>query len=397
MQSTREPMESASGDGGMGTMSNPTATAPDADASAMTPAAAPAPHRSRRIDSLDAIRGFALCGIAFVNVPMLWDVMIGPPLGPNHVRELLDMFVQQRFFPIFSLLFGIGFGLMWAAARTRAAHPRVVMLRRFVFLLALGAGHQFLQPGEALLPYAICALAFLLPATFLPARLLAPASAAAGAVLFGVALVLAGGLATIPGLFLLGFALALYDVPRALDGNVKLNAIILVIAAPPATAALLWQNADPMAPGLSTSSAVAGTAMAVAYVALLGFLMSTPLRHAVVAVFAPLGRMSLTNYVGATLLFLLVEGALPLFGVVDQSAASWTAAMAVVAGALVAQWMFSAAWLTFFRWGPLEWVWRTATWAGATPAEPKPAAADRTPATVTITAESSAAPSSATR
>ena len=43
---------------------------------------------------------------------------------------------------------------------------------------------------------------------------------------------------TIPGLFLLGFALALYDVPRILDGNVKLNAIILIIAAPLASVAL---------------------------------------------------------------------------------------------------------------------------------------------------------------
>ncbi|MFD5868251.1 DUF418 domain-containing protein [Corynebacterium sp. NPDC060344] len=329
-----------------------------------------------RIGSLDAIRGLALCGIAFVNVPAIWTLQIDPDLGPNHVRDLLDMFVQQRFFPIFSLLFGIGFGLMWASARTRAARPRVVMLRRFAFLFVLGVGHWLLQPGEALTPYAVCAMLVLLPATFLPIRVLPPVAAVAGGLLLGVALALDGGIITIPGLFLLGFALALYDVPRILDGNATLNAIILVIAAPLASVALWWQNLDPMAAGFSASSAVAGALLAVTYMALLGFLMSTPLRPAVLAVFAPMGRMSLTNYIGATLLFWAVKDALPLFGVADDSAASWSAAMAVVAGILAAQWMFSVAWLGLFRQGPLEWLWRTATWAGAAPTAAQPTAAN---------------------
>lgn len=348
----------------------PENTAADTGGSRLSPLSPTASHSpgGRRIGSLDAMRGFALCGIAFVNVPSIWKLMIDASLGPNHVRDLLDMFVQQRFFPIFSLLFGIGFGLMWAAARTRAARPRVVMLRRFAFLFVLGVGHFFLHPGEALMPYAFFAILVLLPTTFLPPRWQPPVAAVAGAVLLGVALAFDGGMITIPGLFLLGFALALYDVPRILDGNVKLNAIILIIAAPLASVALWWQNMDPMAAGFSASSAVAGATMAVTYLALLGFLMSTPLRRAVLAVFAPMGRMSLTNYIGATLLFWAVKDALPLFGVVDDSTASWSAAMGVVAGILVVQWMFSVAWQTFFRQGPLEWLWRKATWAGAKPA-----------------------------
>ena len=336
----------------------PENTAADTGGSRLSPLSPTASHSpgGRRIGSLDAMRGFALCGIAFVNVPSIWKLMIDASLGPNHVRDLLDMFVQQRFFPIFSLLFGIGFGLMWAAARTRAARPRVVMLRRFAFLFVLGVGHFFLHPGEALMPYAFFAILVLLPTTFLPPRWQPPVAAVAGAVLLGVALAFDGGMITIPGLFLLGFALALYDVPRILDGNVKLNAIILIIAAPLASVALWWQNMDPMAAGFSASSAVAGATMAVTYMALLGFLMSTPLRRAVLAVFAPMGRMSLTNYIGATLLFWAVKDALPLFGVVDDSTASWSAAMGVVAGILVVQWMFSVAWQTFFRQGPLEWL-----------------------------------------
>lgn len=44
--------------------------------------------------------------------------------------------------------------------------------------------------------------------------------------LTAVALALDGGLLTIPGLFLLGFALALYDVPRRLDRNAGANGVI---------------------------------------------------------------------------------------------------------------------------------------------------------------------------
>lgn len=261
----------------------------------------------------------------------------------------------------------IGFGLMWRVAPQRAAHPRTVLLRRFAFLLLLGIGHQFLQPGEALLPYAIVALVVLLPATFIPERWLAPVAAVSGVALTAVALALDGGLLTIPGLFLLGFALALYDVPRRLDRNAGANGVILIAAAIASAGALYWQNIDPMAPGFSPSSAVAGLAMALMYVALLNFLMSTPLRAGVLAVFAPLGRMSLTNYIGATLLFIAAIPLRPAIGAEGDSPSAWAAAMGVVSVILVAQWSFSALWLRYFRQGPLEWVWRRATWAGVTP------------------------------
>ena len=177
-----------------------------------------------------------------------------------------------------------------------------------------------------------------------------------------------GGLPTIPGLFLLGFALAHYDVPRRLDGNIRANGILLIVATMASTSGLYWQHVDPMAPGFSPSSAVAGLAMATMYMALLNFLMSTPLRAGVLALFAPLGRMSLTNYIGASLLFLATVPLRPMIGADGDSPTAWATAMGVVAVILVVQWVFSTLWLRHFRQGPLEWVWRRATWAGAKPA-----------------------------
>ena len=345
---------------------------PGAPARAAAPAVADtafgADPRPGRIGSLDAIRGLALAGIAFVNIPTVWRLMQDPDYGPNNVWDILQMFVHQRFFPIFSLLFGIGFGLMWHVARTRAARPRTVMLRRFAFLFLLGVGHQFLQGGEALLPYSIVAVLVLLPATFLPERWLGPVTAVAGVALTAVAAAFDGGLPTIPGLFLLGFALAHYDVPRRLDGNIRANGILLIVATMASASGLYWQHVDPMAPGFSASSAVAGLAMAAMYMALLNFLMSTPLRAGVLALFAPLGRMSLTNYIGASLLFLATVPLRPMIGADGDSPTAWATAMGVVAVILVAQWAFSTLWLRHFRQGPLEWVWRRATWAGAKPA-----------------------------
>ena len=106
-------------------------------------------QRSTRIDSLDVVRGIAVCGIAFVNIA---PIVRFDSWAENAVSHFLNLFVQQRFFPIFSLLFGIGFGMMWSRARERSQRPRLVLLRRILFLLALGIPHEMVHPGEALLP-----------------------------------------------------------------------------------------------------------------------------------------------------------------------------------------------------------------------------------------------------
>ncbi len=135
------------------------------------PAAPPrtAPAATSRLAWLDVLRGFALCGIIFVNIPgILWlpagivDGVVQP------TRAVLDLWVQGRFFPIFSWLFGIGFGLMWLSARARSSNPRRALVQRIAVLGGVGLAHQLLLPGEALLPYAIVAAVLLLPSTWLP-------------------------------------------------------------------------------------------------------------------------------------------------------------------------------------------------------------------------------------
>lgn len=63
----------------------------------------------------------------------------------------------------------------------------------------------------------------------------------------------------------------------------------------------LWQLSMPDQAGFSPVSSVAGLATAAVYIGLTLALLHTPLRHALVAFFAPLGRTALTSYVSASL------------------------------------------------------------------------------------------------
>ena len=266
----------------------------------------------------------------------------------------LQLLVQQRFFPIFSLLFGMGFSLFLASAAQRTARPRLLLLRRLLVLLPIGLLHQLVHPGEALTFYAVVGLLVLLPSSWLPRW----AVAAGAAVLVPASLVVAGGgIALIPGAFLLGSALVRYGVAERFGTARRGPLVLLAVLALAAVPALAWQLQDLPGSGFTTSSAVAGALLAGAYVTGLLVLLTTLLRPALQAVFAPLGRMALTSYVGATALVVVAGRLLDL-----PHETSWTPVLALAVGILVAQWALSALWLRSFRQGPLEHLWRWATW-----------------------------------
>ncbi|WP_327307033.1 DUF418 domain-containing protein [Streptomyces sp. NBC_01298] len=316
---------------------------------------APAPLTRRRIDALDALRGFALCGILLVNIPQITG-MIGyrVPGELLPAREVLDLSVQHRFFPLFSFLFGLSFVLFFESAAAKTASPRLVLLRRLLALGVLGAGHQLLHPGEALTPYAVFGLLVLLPSTWLPR----PAVLAAGllATVAGVTLA-GGGMAVIPGLFLLGSATARYGVADTLEGRGRQIAVLFAVSAPAAVAATLWQHHTWLDAVATRSAAIAGLLAATAYVCGFLLLLRGPLGRALESVFAPLGRLALTNYVGATL---IVVSLAPVLGL--DGSRRWTAALLLAAAILVLQVIVGRVWLKSFRYGPLEWAWRCVTW-----------------------------------
>src|SRR5215212_1458134 len=106
------------------------------------------PDQPDRIGALDTLRGFALCGILPVNIFQTLHV--------RHPPHWLTFWIEQRFFVIFSLLFGIGFAIFLERAAARTDRPRVPLLRRLLVLACFGGLHLLLQPGEVLLLYAVC-------------------------------------------------------------------------------------------------------------------------------------------------------------------------------------------------------------------------------------------------
>ncbi|WP_218060905.1 DUF418 domain-containing protein [Leifsonia xyli] len=326
------------------------------------PPAANGTAAPRRLPALDVIRGFSLCGIIFVNIGPLTrfgEFAERSPVSLNDASGWMELVVHQRFFVLFSLLFGIGFALFFSSAQSRTERPRLALLRRLLLLLAIGVPFAILMPGSALLPYAVVGLAVLLPSTWLPRWLVAVAGVAfaAGALAFD------GGLFLIPGLFLVGAALTRYGVVLRLGASRTGSALAFLAFAAASLPALLWQLSDGFeASGFTVSSAVAGFTLAGAYLSLLSLLMTTRAAVALETVFVPLGRMALTNYVASAPLMLLAGALLDL-----RRSDSWTLLLIIAATVLAVQWIWSALWLRAFAQGPLEWLWRWGTWGQRPP------------------------------
>ncbi|MEV4524751.1 DUF418 domain-containing protein [Streptosporangium sp. NPDC049304] len=322
-----------------------------------------------RVVALDVLRGFALCGILLANVRpiahMIQTTDVMRPVvtaGQDDSWLGLGLFVDQRFFPIFSVLFGVGFSLLLDSAGRHAPRPRVLLLRRLLVLLAVGLAHMFLLwRGDILTVYAVVGLVVLLPSTWLPRR----AVAGLAAVLVATPLILGGnGVPLVPGLFLLGSALTRYGVIDRMERSVRVPAALAVLFAAGAVPAV-WLQVGTRADEayFNTWFGLAGLLMAGVYVCVLLLALKTPLGAALRKVFSPLGRMALTNYLSATL---LVLGAAHLVG---GSPEDWSSAtVLLISGAvLVPQWLVSTLWLRRYRQGPLEWLWRWATWARRPP------------------------------
>ncbi|MER5323291.1 DUF418 domain-containing protein [Streptosporangium roseum] len=319
-----------------------------------------------RVAALDVLRGFALCGILLANIKPIAHMGDTTPVTQSVAAAQdgawLGLLVDQRFFPIFSFLFGVGFSLLLDSAGRHVLRPRLLLLRRLLVLLAMGLAHMFLLwRGDILTIYAVVGLLVLLPSTWLPRRVVAGLAA----VLIATPLSLgSNGLSLVPGLFLLGSALTRYGVIDRIERSVRVPAalgLVLTTGAVPA----LWLQIETQI-GDATFSfwfALAGMLIAGVYVCVLLLLLRTPLRPALQGVFAPLGRMALTNYLSATLLVLAAAH------VIGGSPDGWSSATVVLlAGAvLVLQWLVSTLWLRRYRQGPLEWLWRWATWAHRPP------------------------------
>ncbi|GAA4423206.1 hypothetical protein GCM10023169_18530 [Georgenia halophila] len=321
----------------------------------------------KRIEDLDVVRGFALCGIHAVNIyqqvilPKLYPEGIG--YGLAEMPDLVRYGLYERFLPIFTLLFGISFGIFLMRAGARTDRPRIVLARRLLALGVVGAVHQIVHPGEVLLVYAVMGLVFLLPASFL---------GGVAACVSGVVVMLIGGqfipgYGVMPGLLVLGFGLALLRVPEGLARHAGRVSIAFACFA---LVALMyaWTSYEGIAlPSLSLgwtslTAQLVAVCTGLAYATGMVLLLRTPFGPALQVALAPMGRMALTNYLMATVLLLTLA---PVLGIDDLSDTAMVAVLTV--GIVVVEAIWSWLWLARFRYGPAEWGWRCLTWRERVP------------------------------
>ena len=126
---------------------------------------------SERYAILDILRGFALLGIVLANFPefSLYTFLSPeaassmPSAGADRVvRWLQGIFVDGKFYTIFSLLFGVGFSIILSNAQKRGADGLRIFYRRMLILLLIGFLHlMFIWSGDILMLYAL--MGMLLP------------------------------------------------------------------------------------------------------------------------------------------------------------------------------------------------------------------------------------------
>lgn len=124
---------------------------------------------SERYVILDALRGFALIGIILANYPEFSlytfqpDAVAAamPTAGVDRAVKFLQyVFVDGKFYTLFSLLFGIGFSIIISHAQANGVAGFRLFYRRMAVLMLIGFVHlMFIWSGDILMLYALMGMA----------------------------------------------------------------------------------------------------------------------------------------------------------------------------------------------------------------------------------------------
>lgn len=411
--------------------------------------------RGARLAGLDFARGLALLGITFVNVelfaePFLTITDISQPSGLSMAGQALYwfgmIFCTSKFYPLFSLLFGVGLALMLESAVRAGRSFGWTYARRLVALATFGIAHiTLLWYGDVLLLYAVVGslmlilarrsartlfiaagvffaigmlgvvgtslLMFLSGSELPPTPPMPESSSALGQYLaifrdytpdrsgFDPRLAVAEArifsegpyvaalavrwityLFTLPFLLLImGWQVAAcfcFGAALLKSGFVRgeragwrrwfVRAGLVVGLPSQVVAAWAAQGPDdPWRMMLSmTLVQVGGPLVSLMYLSVFLSVAESGRAGAVVRVIGNLGRVGLTGYLGITFLMqvMMQHWGLGWFGSVD-----WGARWLLVLGTWSVMLVLANAWLSRFRIGPLEWVWRSLTYLRVQP------------------------------
>jgi len=385
------------------------------------------PAASGRIQVIDAIRGWAVFGILVANIQN-WS---GYKFIPYEAIESLALyswdetfsvlhywFVDGKFYAIFSILFGAGFGIQYLRKQDQMETFLPVYRRRLLFLLIFGLLHALFWSGDILTLYAL--LAFVLVALrdiptkrLLPVSILllaffavpqtamlhwgnpAPAPAKVAHVNYvdmsaeELEAVFTGDdwgevfatnfhnlewrwrnylpngrISRVLGLFMLGFFLArsgfflagIYRW-RNLLCFMALGLGLTAVARLTGTGMSGWAESGTEI-GLKVTLVMGQVLLALFYMCCLAHVYRSKLGQRLLHPLTLIGRVAFTSYLGQSVLGVLVfyGVGLGLWGTLGL-AQLWGLSLLLFAGQVA----FAAVWLKYFKQGPVEWVWACLT------------------------------------
>ena len=399
-----------------------------ADTALLDAPAGPLPLTGR-VALVDTLRAMALFGVILMNITSMVMMFVAPAvLERAGLSDMIFgtadlVLLQGKARSCFALLFGVGFGVMLQRAESVGTGFDRFFLRRMAVLLLFGVFNQvFLFWGDILALYAIVGASMLLFRHWSDRRLLtaaailvlgvpvlhgllelvfgvlpvamsaAEAEASASTALaayqqphYGLPVMAANVsvlvqiwasdtaykmvyTCSVLGLFMLGLVIARRGILFNVEAHRPLLRRVAWIALPlglvlsvlHATASFGWEPGMPLA-ALVSASYLGLPLMAFGYIAMFALLLQRRAQW-LVRLLAPAGRMALTNYLVSGILGALVFHG---YGLGLMGKLSMTAMNLLAIGIFLALLAFSHAWLRWFRYGPVEWLWRTLSYGRA--------------------------------
>ena len=365
-----------------------------------------------RLVMVDALRGYALMGLFLVHMTGYFELYNARP-EPSWVQDTTRILFQGKCFSLLALCFGFSFFMLMESARRRGQRFALRFGWRLVVLLAIGWAHALLYRGDILVVLAVAGL-FLIPfqrvrsprmlmglaavmiaQPFLIVRIvagqlgyawawadplfydhgqaLAPslegsfaelveANLAAGKVGKWSYFIETGRITQLFGLFLAGLAIGrarFFDDPVRFRQVRRLALAAGLLAIVPLALAEQAACCHARGPIFFVHALVAGwldlAGMTVTLMLLIELWLGA--RGRILRALAPCGRMTLTLYVGQSLVFVPVFYG---FGLHLWDRVSQEQALALGIGAFAGQLLFARWWLGRFAQGPIERMWRMA-------------------------------------
>jgi uncharacterized protein len=384
-------------------------------------------HRKARIELLDVYRGFAIFGIFVVNIVIMNSTFLNQdefalqwtaPID-KATEDILKLFFYTKFFPIFSLLFGLGISMQALKMAEKQQLSTSFFVRRMFILFLIGIAHiLFLWSGDVLHLYAIIGLfttlmlkrsnklilglailILLFPfynqiigyifewINFKPESYLSDHTGEtvnqiikSGTYLEGMQLRTLEYVANIPmlfgflapvaiAMFLIGLYLGKNKIYNSLDSfiqHIKKPILFMTLVTNIYRVLFLYvivkQDIFKIAEYRELFIKImvlSDTFMGLFYIWFIGWLWYNtpwkkflrPLRYA--------GRMALTNYIMHSFIGLILFSCVG-FGLYETLSPVETFSIATLV--FIVQIILSKLWLHYFKYGPLEWVWRCCTY-----------------------------------